>query len=162
MRLFSLLLSTLFLFSCSDRPTFEGLVKNYQVNSQVFSELTALICKLDNSDTVKRYTPRKIGQESIIELDVLLDKVSGKYIEYRSGKDSQCILEVLVYAEGFAGMGKKYSYTYQIDSPKTFDKEIHTYDKIISSKENISFDMPLTASKKFDGWYFRFEYNHES
>ncbi|APE04855.1 hypothetical protein CW735_02805 [Alteromonas sp. MB-3u-76] len=162
MRLFSLLLFSIFMFSCSDRPTFEGLVKNYQVNSEVFSELTEMACKLDKSDTFKRYTPRKTGQESIVELDVLLNKVSGKYVDYRSGKDSQCILEVLVYAEGFAGMGKKYSYTYQIDSPKTFDKKVHAYNNIISSAENTSFDMPLIASKKFDGWYFSFVYNHES
>ncbi|MUH71628.1 hypothetical protein [Psychrosphaera haliotis] len=161
MRTVITLLLGLLLSSCSKKPTFEDLVNNYQLNSNVFNELSALACKLAKSARIERYTPRKNNQESSTELDQLLAKVSGKYIEYRIGNDSQCTLEVLVYAEGFAGVGQKFSYTYQVQPSKLFNKKIHTYDKIIAARDNTTFDMPLIANDKFTGWYFNFTYNHK-
>jgi hypothetical protein len=162
MRFFTILLSTLCLVSCSEKPKFEELVNSYQINSNAFSELSSLACKLGKSRKLERYTPRKSEQERIIELDNLLAKIAGTYIEYRLGNNAQCTLEVLVYAQGFAGIGQKYTYTYQVDTPELYKKEIHKYNKIVSMKKNISFDMPLTVREEFDGWYFSFAYNHKS
>lgn len=91
-----------------------------------------------------------------------MNEISAVRIEYKLGNNKQCTLSVLIYAQGFAGMGQVYSYNFQLDNPKPFNKTVHTYSDISSLKKNVSFDMPLISQDGFTGWYFSFKYNDQA
>ena len=155
------LICTLLLVACDDKPSFIDIEKNFTANRAAFDELAKIACKLGQTKQPFSYTvdsfsysPDKIkANHRIKAVDILLMKLGGNGVNYKKTMSGKCSLVIGYYARGFAGSGISYSYGFQIEPITPHEKEIVSFEKITATGKAAVFDKPLAG-----GWYFTFKY----
>lgn len=163
MKVITLLVFSLTLFSCSKRADINELTHHFFEHQSAFNKLTDIACALNSSlntqfhnykiDTAMEY-PEHLATQ-FIKVNSLLRRINAEGIAISPPSDDklECSLFISHWAFGFAGAGSEIGYSY---NPSKLEK----YDAAIHQPENMNFREYIHFTKYLaNNWHIEYVNN---
>ena len=158
MKFFTVLMVSVMLFGCSERPDIAELNQHFVTHQSAFNELADTSCKLKSVlntkfhhykiDTALEY-PEHLANE-FLKINTLLKKIDAKGIVIHQDGEPECSLYIPQRSFGFAGGGSDMGYSYQPAKLTEYNPAIHLKENR-NFREKIHFTKPLA-----DNWYIEY------
>ncbi|MCW8109125.1 hypothetical protein OPS25_11515 [Alteromonas ponticola] len=155
-RITLLLTVSVFLAGCSQQPSYDFMVDNFNQNKPTFSMIATIACDIGEKTGLRSYAINgKTEQEkTLLELAERINVEAISYVE-ASGK---CQLSMPVWKGYLDDSHQLFAYRYNISAPRPYNAALHRYQQIrdkegtqTEKSKSVLFDMKL--SKR---WFFSF------
>ncbi|QJR80673.1 hypothetical protein CA267_007700 [Alteromonas pelagimontana] len=151
-----LLLATLSISSCSQRPSYKSMQENFIAHKATFIMIAKMACDIGKEQSVSRYSLEGQSEREDVVLE-LADTLGINSITYQK-KSENCTLLMPVWEDDSTEIQQQFAYRYNISEPRHFDAEFHQYDAIASrisegKADEVAFDMKLAKR-----WFFSLLY----
>ncbi len=152
----SLLIIMTFLAGCSQKPSYDFMVDNFNENKPTFSMIATIACQIGDKTGLPSYAISGKTSEEATLLE-LADRVSVEAISYKK-TDGECELSMPVWESELEDKEQHFAYRYNINAPQPYNSATHHYQRIVEDvkKDNaktVLFDMKLSGR-----WFFSFSY----
>ena len=154
----SLLLSILFLVSCSPRPAYQDVISTFQENRPTFTMIASLACDIGkrSKQTTYEITGENKQEEELLALAQTVD-IDAITVIRESGR---CRLSMPLWEATDDSVWTRYAYRYNVKMPHPYLQDQHAYQKVtsaVSQKQpsGMAFDMKLSSK-----WFFSFKASH--
>ncbi|WP_218312428.1 hypothetical protein [Alteromonas antoniana] len=154
----SLLLSLLFLMSCSPRPAYQDVISTFQDNRPTFTMIASLACDIGKRSQQATYeiTGENKKEEELLALAQSVDIDAITVVR----ESERCRLSMPVWEATDDTVWTRYAYRYNVKLPHPYLQEKHDYQQITSSvsqkrPSSMGFDMKLSRK-----WFFSFKASH--
>ncbi len=152
----SLLVAICSVAGCSQKPSYDFMVNNFNENKPTFSMIATIACEIGEEIGQPSYAIRgkTAEEETLLEL---ADRVNVEAISYQE-INGKCELSMPVWESELQNKHQQFAYRYNINKPSPFNARSHRYKQIVKSvkegkAKSVLFDMKL--SKR---WFFSFMY----
>lgn len=154
----TLLLSFLFLTSCSPRPAYEEIISTFQNNRPTFTMIASLACDIGERAQKAKYqiTGKNKREEDLLALaqTVEIDAITVTH------ESDRCYLAMPLWEATDESVWTHYAYRYNVKMPSPYLQNQHTYQQVtdsVSQKRpaSMAFDMKLSSK-----WFFSFKASH--
>ncbi|WP_414828851.1 hypothetical protein [Alteromonas sp. H39] len=153
-----LIVSTLFLASCSPRPAYQEVISTFQDNRPTFTMIASLACDIGKRSQQATYqvTGKTPKEEELLALAQTVDIDAITVVR----ESERCRLSMPVWEATDDTVWTRYAYRYNVKLPHPYLQEQHAYQQITSSvsqkqPSSMGFDMKLSSK-----WFFSFKASH--
>ncbi|MCW8093178.1 hypothetical protein [Alteromonas sp. ASW11-130] len=147
------------LAGCSQQPSYDFMVDNFNENKPSFSMIATLACELGQTSGLPSYAIRGETDEEKILLE-LAERVNVQAIRYKEA-NGKCQLTMPVWEGEAENKHPQFVYRYNLHQPRPYHSATHRYQQLIKMADDetinngpVVFDMKLS-----ERWFFSFIYS---